>query len=112
MAYEDLLIDTCTIQRDAVGAVTAYGYKTEDWQDEHTDEPCRLMTTTGREVIVGAEVVVADYKLFLDDIDVTEQDRVQIVIDAVTVTFEILLVQNRQNGVGDHHKECLLRTVR
>jgi len=41
-----------------------------------------------------------------------EQDRVQIVIDAVTVTFEILLVQNRQNGVGDHHKECLLRTVR
>ena len=57
---------------------------------------------------IGAEVVVADYKLFLQDVDVTEQDRA--IVEGVT--YQILLVMNRSNGVDDHHKECLMRAVR
>ncbi len=112
MAYLDLLIDTCTIQENVLGAANAYGYPDPDWDDLFADEACRLVTGVGVEVKVGAEVVIADYQLFLDDIQVTEQHRVQMSIDGATVTFEILLVKNRMNGVGDHHKECFMRTVR
>ncbi len=112
MAYLDLLIQSCTIQRDAIGAADSYGNPAEDWQT-HLTEDCRLQSLTGtraggREVRVGAEVVIADYKLYVNDIDVTEQDR--IVLE--TVTYEILLVKPPQNGVGVHHKELLLRVVR
>ena len=78
------------------------------WADQLADEPCRLMTGIGKDLKVGAEVVVADYNLFLGDVDITEQDRVEI----DSITYEVLLVQDRQNGIGSHHKECLMRTVR
>ena len=110
MAYLDLLVDTCTVQRNTPGAVGGYGTRADSWADvaSLTDIDCRLMATTGREVKIGAEVVIADYKLFLDDVDITEQDRV--VIDSIT--YEVLLVSTRQDWVGNHHKECLMRTVR
>jgi len=72
------------------------------------------MPVSGVEVKVGAELVVADYKLFLGDVTVTEQDRVNIYWGTVDawVMYEILLVMNRQDGIDSHHKECLLRTAR
>ena len=108
MAYLDLLNDTCTIQRDAVGGPNAYGWPVPAWADHLLLEPCRIQTGVGREVKVGAEVVIADYKLFLDDVDITEQDRV--IINGVT--YEVLLVSDKQDWPGNHHKECLMRTVR
>jgi len=126
MSFANLLIHYCGIEAD-VGAVPgAYGNITEDWQDVVglEDFPCRLMASSGREIRVGAEVVVADYKLFLDKetpagvpILLTEQNRVHVwVKDAsgawILVTYEILLVNDIQNGVDGHHKECYLRTVR
>ncbi len=107
MAYLDLLIDSCIIQRDIGGAADNYGNLGEDWQT-HLTEDCLLQPAKGREIIVGAEVVIADYKLFLDDVDVTEQDR--ILMDAVV--YQILLVEDQWNGVGSHHRELWLRTVR
>ncbi len=60
------------------------------------------------EIKVGAELVVADYKLFVGDVDITEQDR--IIIDSLT--YEILLVENYADGSSDHHKQCWLRISR
>jgi len=108
MAYTDLLINTCTIKRLVQGpGVDSYGNPDVSWTDV-LNQACRLSSPKGREIKVGAEVVIADYLLFLEDIDITEQDRV--VIDSVT--YEVLLVVRRQNGVGDHHVEAYLRTVR
>ena len=108
MSFASLLINTCIVQRNTPGVADSYGQPTASWADHLTDEACRLMATTGREVAVGAEVVIADYKLFLGDVDITEQDRVII----NSVTYEVLLVGNRQNGTGSHHKECFMRAVR
>ena len=108
MTYASLLINTCTVKYFTEGAADSYGNPAKTWSDRLTDEPCRLTATGGREVQVGAEVVIADYKLFLGDVTIIEQDRV--IIDSVT--YEVLLVTDRQDGTGSHHKECFLRTVR
>ncbi len=110
MSYTTLLIDTCTVSRNTPGAAGNYGTPAASWADVAalTDIACRLVPAGGREVKVGIEVVVADYKLFLGDITLTEQDKIVIGSD----TYDILLVEDRQNGIGSHHKECLLRTVR
>lgn len=108
MSYSSLLINTCTVQRFTEGTLDDYGIPSKTWIDHLTDEPCRLMASSGREIKVGAEVVIADYKLFLGDVDIIEQDRVII----GSITYEVLLVADRQDGVGSHHKECFMRAVR
>ena len=108
MSFDSLLIDVCTVQRNTPGAQDDYGLPADSWANLHTSEPCRLMATTGREILIGAEVVIANYTLFIDDIDITEQDRV--IVDSVT--YEILLVGQRQDSVNGHHKECFMRSVR
>jgi len=97
----------------------AYGQPVKGWVvvPELSDEPCRLMAGSGREIVVGAEVVIADYKLFLGDVTITEQDRVNVCVKDpagawVYTLYEILLVNNVQDGVDSHHKECYLRAVR
>ena len=70
---------------------------------------CRWSTPVNREVKIGAEIVLADLQLFLGkDTDITEQDRVIL----GGVTYEVLSAADRQNGMANHHVECLLRTVR
>jgi len=108
MSYTSLLINTCIVERYTEGAADAYGNPVKMWADHLVDEPCRWQDTTGTELVIDAEVVVADDKLFLGDVDITEQDRV--VIGAVT--YEIILVTDKQDGLSSHHKECYLRTVR
>lgn len=109
MTFAELLIDTCTVRRYRTGDADDYGKPAQEWYDLATDQPCRLMATTGREVLVGAEVVIADYKLFIEDTSsITEQDR--IIVDGST--YEILSVMNRKDGIGVHHRELLMRTVR
>lgn len=108
MSYASLLLSTSTVRRYTEGTVDAYGVPVRIWGDHLTSEPCRLASPEGREIKVGAELVLADYKMFLQDIEVTEQDR--ILHDSIT--YEILLVQTRRDGFGDHHKELFLRVVR
>jgi len=108
MSYTSLLINTCTTERFTSTTEDDYGAPVKVWEDNLVDEPCRLVSGTGREVTVGAQVVIAEYTLFLGDCDVTEQDRVTV----DEIVYEILLVTNRQDGVNSHHKECLLRCVR
>jgi len=119
MAYANLLINWCRVEEDIGGAADGYGGKTEDWQPVAglEDIACRLMTGAGKELTIGAEVVVADYKLFLDDVVITERNRVYVWTKDpagawVGVTYEILLVKDIQDGVDGHHKELYLRVAR
>lgn len=108
MSFDSLLIDICTVQRYTEGAVDDAGHPTLTWADHLTNEPCRLTTANGKELKVGAELVVADYRLFLGDVDIIEQDRV--VIDSLT--YEVLLVEIYADHTADHHKQCWLRISR
>ena len=108
MSYTSLLIQTCTIEYFTEGLPDNYGNPALTWHDRHTDEDCRLVASTGREIKVGAEIVVADYKLFLGDITITERDRVTI----DTLVYEVLLVQDYADSIGSHHKQCWLRISR
>lgn len=117
MSFDTLLIDSCLVERYTTGVQDAYGEPARTWADHLTDEPCRLTpgsrpigsaSQAGVEHRTGAEVVVADYTLFIGDVDVTEQDRVTV----DSVLYEILMVATRQNGVGNHHRELFLKAVR
>lgn len=109
MSYLSLLIHTCTVRRftTVAGVVDDYGNPVETWAD-HLTADCRLTSSTGREIKVGVELVIADYKLFVEDIDITEQDRVVI----GGITYEVLLVQGYSDDTSSHHKQCWLRVVR
>jgi len=114
VTFASLLIDTCTILEDTGTVPDAYGTVTPNWTPvtDMEDIPCRLATGSGREVTIGAEVVIADYKLYLEDalgtLVITEQNRVRI----AGIDYDILLVANRQDGVGSHHKQLWLRITR
>ena len=108
MSYTSLLIDSCTTQRFTEGAADDYGVPVRTWADELTDIACRLVSAKGRELKVGAEIVVADYKLFVGSVDITEQDRIVIGSN----TYEILLVEDYSNGLSSHHKQIWLRISR
>ncbi len=115
MTFASLLVDTCTTQRSTEGARDAAGAPAKTWADNLVDEPCRFQSGLGRgisragmEVRVGAKVVIADYLFFIGDVDITEQDRVV----SGGVTYEVILVADKQDGVDSHHKECLIKAVR
>ena len=111
MSFTTLLIDTCTTQRFTEGAADAYGVLVKTWANNLEDQACRLETSpisAGREIKVGAEVVVADNRIYVLDVDITEQDRVII----YGITYEVLLVESFSDGIEKQHKRCWLKTVR
>ena len=108
MTYLSLLIDTCTTQRFTEGARDASGAPSLTWADNLTDIACRLTIASGRELKIGAELVIADYKLFVGDVDIIEQDR--IVIGGLT--YEVLLVEDYKDSLTSHHKQIWLRISR
>jgi hypothetical protein len=109
MAYADLLINECDIQRfTEAGTYDAYGQPVKTWADIYTDEPCRHITGKGREIRVGQEVHTVYDQLFVGNIDITVQDRV--IVDSET--YQVVDVLFRQDGVGSHHKEAYLEIVR
>ena len=113
MSFDGLIYQTCTVKRYSVTGTDDYGNPVKNWEDYLTNVACRLTTTKGdrgRELKSGAEVVIANYKLFIDkDIDIIEQDRV---VMSDGIQYEVLLVQEKQGMRGQHHKECYLQTVR
>ena len=110
MSFAELLINTCTILEDTGATEDGYGNLIPSWTAVAllSGVSCRLMASGGREVMIGAEVVIADYKLFLNDITITERNRVRI----SDIDYEVLLVADRQDSDNTHHKECLMRVVR
>ena len=116
MSYTSLLINSASVWRYTTAGVDAYGKPKETWEvvAALSDIPCRIMSVSGVELKVGAELVLADYKLFLGDVVLSEQDKVKVYWGTVDawIEYEILQVRDLQNGVNSHHKECYLRTVR
>ena len=108
MSFTDLLTQKGDVSRYTEGLPDAYGNKVKTWATTITDAPCRLNAIGGKEISLGAEVVIANYQLFIGDVDLTEKDRV--IIDSVT--YEVLLVRNLQDATGNHHLECYLQAVR
>ena len=113
MSFTCLLMDSCDIRRNTIGAQDGYGTPEPNWANYLEDQACRIYGFTpnsgaGREVYVGAKLVVADKLMMIGDIDITEQDRV--VSDGIT--YEVLMITLRQDGQGSHHKQCHLKTVR
>ena len=112
MSYTSLLVETCTVRRFTEGSAGNYGNKALTWSDHLTDEPCRLVVLSGLrggiEIKVGAEMVIANYELFLGNVDITERDKVII----NSITYEVLLVSNYVDGTVDHHTQCALRVSR
>jgi len=116
MSYTTLLINTCSVLEDVETTVDAYGTLTPaDWQPiaALTDIDCRLSRIEpsgdrGREIRVGAEVVIADHTLFMQDVAITEQHRVRI----GSVDYRVLLVESFQDEDNVHHKQIWLSTVR
>lgn len=114
MALTDLLFQTCTIKRHSVDRYDDYGNPEYLWSNYLTNVPCRVNSSGGREVKVGAEVMLADYELFLSkdsdgyEADITEQD--VIVVDGVA--YQVLLVEAFHQRDSYHHKKAFLRLVR
>ena len=108
MTFETLLINECDILRFTEGEADDYGIPAKTWAVLHNDEACRYVSGKGTEIKVGQEVVIIYDELFVGDIDVTEQDRV--VYDSLT--YQIVSVVPRQDGIGDHHKHLYLEIVR
>ena len=116
MSYASLLINSASVYRFSTSGIDGYGKPIEIWAvvSDLSDIPCRIQSAKGREVKVGAEVVIADYELFMGDVILSEQDRVQVYWGTTPAwyEYEILMVEDKQDGSDSHHKELLLRTVR
>ncbi len=116
MSYTSLLINSAKVYRNTPGDADVYGQPADSWAVVPTLEniPCRITSHSGREITIGAEVVVTYDTLFLGNVAITEQDRVYVRAGTVPAwrLYEILLVTDRQDGINSHHKECDIRTVR
>jgi hypothetical protein len=108
MTYSTLLVQTCQISRYVEGAADAYGNPAKTWVVRFASVPCRQVYGKGREILVGAEVIIIYDELFLEDVDVDTWDRVVI----SGKTYDIVNVVVRQDAViGPHHKHCFLQRV-
>lgn len=117
MSYSSLLIHLASVYRYSSGGTPdGYGMPAKMFEVVPALEeiPCRIQSAKGREVLVGAELVVADYKLFLGDVILSEQDTVKVFWGTAEAwyEYEILMVEDKQDGLFSHHKECYLRIVR
>ena len=108
MSFTTLLINTCTVERFTSAADSAFGNEVKNWANHLTDQACRLSSAKGREVQNGTEVTQVDEVLFMQDVDVTEADRVT--VDGVL--YEIVHVTDKQDGTTEHHKELDLVRVK
>jgi hypothetical protein len=109
MGFNDLLVSTCTVRQYSSISADAYGQPVKTYHDHLIGQLCRLSGAQAREFKVGAEVVIADAKLFIGDVDISERD--QVIVDGAT--YEVLAVIPIKAGtIENHHKECYLRIVR
>lgn len=107
MTYSSLLVNTCTTERYTSVNNDAYGQPIKLWVDYLIDEPCRISYPRGRQIQRETEIVPVEAVLFMDDVDVTEHDRVTV----DTILYEILFVARLQDGTDNHHKELSLKRV-
>lgn len=103
-----MLIDTCTIERFTQGAQDDYGHPLQSWTGLHVSIPCRKVFGKGTEIKVGQEVHIVRDELYVEDLDVTTQDRVLLGGEY----WDILDVGHYTDSVGPHHKKLYIEKVR
>jgi hypothetical protein len=111
MSFADLLFQICDVKRHTQTdtKTDAYGQPIYTWKVIEDDIPCRLVDAKGKEVKKGAEVVILNYKLFLEaGVDITEQDLVEIDSE----DYEVKLVQSIKDSSAEHHVEVYLEKVK
>jgi len=108
LSFTSLLINECDIKRFTDTGADDYGQPTKVWETLVGGIACRHVSGKGTEIKVGQEVVLVYDELFIGDVDVTEQDR--IVVD--DLTYEVLSVVTRQDGISNHHKHLYLEIVK
>ena len=107
MTFNSLLNNTAMVMRLQLGAADAYGHPVKVWFLHINGTPCRQVYGKGREVLVGAEVIIIYDELFVGDIDITTWDRV--IVDSQT--YDIVSVVDRTDYGTAHHKQCFLQRV-
>jgi hypothetical protein len=107
MSYDSLLNNTAMVMRFADGVADVYGNPARLWVPHIVSTPCRQVYGKGREVKVGAEVVIVYDELFVGDIDIIVWDRV--IVDSVT--YDVISVVQRTDYGDQHHKHCFLQRV-
>ena len=108
MTFTTLLINTCTVERFTNSGDTNFGNPTKVWADHLTAQACRLSDASGRESQGSTESTQVDEVLFMQDVDVTEADRVTV----DSVLYEIVFVTDKQDSDNNHHKELGLVRVK
>ena len=106
-AFTDLLIHLCDITRYTSSGPDSYGQYTKTWNAHLSNVACRLTNPSNNEIETPLEGVVADQKLFMADLDVTEKDRVT----SGGIAYEILSVASFP-GELNIHKELLMKRVK
>jgi hypothetical protein len=117
MAFADVLIHTCTIQR-ATTSENAYGGKSSSYGNYLVGVACRLESLSDKvlDTAQAAHPTVTDYRLMLPaGTDVTDEDRitdVQLNNEPSTLgTFTIEAIRPIPDGEGEHHLELGLSKV-
>lgn len=101
-----LFINECRVRRYTQGAKDEYGNAAKVWA-AHLTVDGRISYPKGRQIFRDTEMVNIDAVLFLEDIDVTEHDRVYV----DDVLYEILFVAQIQDLMSAHHKELALKRI-
>jgi len=107
MTYQTLLIQNCDIERYSVIGEDDAGWPLQTWTTLHPSIPCRLVFGKGTEIKVGQEVYIVHNELFLEDVDVTTQDRVLLEGDY----WNIVDVGHYSDAIGPHHKKLFVQKV-
>ena len=111
MSFLDLLIHTCDIERFAVTGTDAYGNPVKAWTKTYTNEPCRFGPQTGAMVWTGTMNETVDFKVFLPELDITEEDRILWHHDEKY--YKVLIVDHvADSTVNHHHREVSVRIIR
>jgi len=114
--FDDLLTDTCTIQRYTKGSSSEWGTKPDEWDlTWATGVDCRWDEMIGVEVKVGEQMVKVDGILFMKATqDITDKDRVTTIArDGSTIVPVLCAVKFVKTPGGvNHHKEVGLAFIR
>ena len=107
MSFAGLLINAVVTRRYVPGVQDSYGNPAKAWADYLTIDG-RISYPKGRQIQRGTEIVPIDAVLFMEKVDVTENDRAR--VDGVE--YEILFVATLQDSINGHHMELSLVRVK
>lgn len=107
MAFDALLLETCTIQAKAL---VQSGYeKTEDWSDVVTDVPCRKNSTNSPRVEDSEKRLNVDDDMFFLQAGTPVVRGNQIIYKGDT--YDVLKVNELQSRRRIHHLQVTARNI-